>query len=156
MRHRARVTHRFRQLRLISIWTITFRDEALTTDVYQPASMFVINHRLDLTIYYVIDLSINIDDRLVSTSRIGCFINTYIISFAGENIYKTIECESLSDARNQAVKYLASYLIDHPGFANDGHWRVNVEDEAHNELFHVIVATVTSRHAKQLNQSAEL
>lgn len=156
MRHRARVTHRFRQLRLISIWTITFRDEALTTDVYQPASMFVINHRLDLTIYYVIDLSINIDNRLVSTSRIGCFMNTYIISFAGENIYETIERESLSDARNQAVKYLASYLIDHPGFANDGHWRVNVEDEAHNELFHVIVATVTSRHAKQLNQSAEL
>ncbi|RYF19445.1 MAG: hypothetical protein EOO77_10145 [Oxalobacteraceae bacterium] len=84
-------------------------------------------------------------------------MNTYIFSFAGEkNIYKTIECESLSDARNQAVKYLASHLIDHPGFANDGHWRVNVEDEAHNELFHVIVATVTSRHAKQLNQSAEL
>jgi len=83
-------------------------------------------------------------------------MNTYIISFAGENIDKTIECDSLSDARNQAVKYLASYLIDHPGFANDGHWRVNVEDEAHNELFHVIVATVTSRHAKQLNQSAEL
>jgi hypothetical protein len=156
LRHRARVTHRFRQLRLISIWPITFRDEALTTDVRQPASMFVINHRLDFTIYYVMDLSPNLDNRLVSTSRIGCFMNTYILSFAGENTYKTIECESLSDARNQAVKYLASYLIDHPGFANDGHWRVNVEDEAHNELFHVIVATVTSRHAKQLNQSAEL
>jgi len=84
-------------------------------------------------------------------------MNTHIFSFAGEQkLYKTIECESLSDARNQAVKYLGSYLIDHPGFANDGHWRVNVEDEAHNELFHVIVATVTSRHAKRLNQSVEL
>jgi hypothetical protein len=46
--------------------------------------------------------------------------------------------------------------MEHPGFADDGHWRVNVEDEAHNELFHVIVATVTSRHAKQLNNSADV
>ena len=84
-------------------------------------------------------------------------MSTYIFSLADEQKqYKTIECKSLSDARNEAVKYLGSYLLDHPGFANDGHWRINVEDEAHNELFHVIVATVTSRHVKRLNQSADL
>lgn len=82
---------------------------------------------------------------------------SYIFSFAGrEKAYKTFKCESLSHARNEAVKYLGAYLIDHPGFADDGHWRVNVEDEAHNELFHIIVATVTSRHAKRLNDSGDL
>jgi len=82
---------------------------------------------------------------------------SYIFSFAGrEKAYKTFECNSLSDARNEAVRYLGAYLVDHPGFADDGHWRVNVEDEAHNDLFHVIVATVTSRHAKRLKNSADL
>ena len=84
-------------------------------------------------------------------------MRSYIFSFAGrEKAYETFECNSLSDARNEAVRYLGAYLIDHPGFADDGHWRVNVEDEAHNELFHVIVATVTSRHAKRLKNSADL
>lgn len=82
---------------------------------------------------------------------------SYIFSFAGrEKAYKIFECNSLSDARNEAVRYLGAYLIEHPGFADDGHWRVNVEDEAHNELFHVIVATVTSRHVKRLRNSADL
>jgi len=82
---------------------------------------------------------------------------SYICSFAGrEKSYKRLECNSLSDARNEAVRYLGTYLIDHPGFADDGHWRVNVEDESHNELFHIIVATVTSRHAKRLKNSADL
>ena len=81
----------------------------------------------------------------------------YIFSLAGrDKVYERMECSSLSEARNKAVKYLGEYLIKHPGFANDGHWRVNVEDEAHNELFHVIVATVTSRHAKRLHNSADL
>lgn len=81
----------------------------------------------------------------------------YIFSLAGrQRSYETVECASISDARNKAVKYLGAYLIDHPGFADDGHWRVNVEDEAHNELFHVIVATVTSRHARRLINSDNL
>lgn len=81
----------------------------------------------------------------------------YIFSLAGRQIsYEIVECASISDARNKAVKYLGAYLIDHPGFADDGHWRVNVEDEAHNELFHVIVATVTSRHARRLINSDNL
>jgi hypothetical protein len=91
-----------------------------------------------------------------SLERIGS-MNSYIFSLAGrDKVYETVECESLSDARNKAVKYLGAYLIEHPGFADDGHWRVNVEDQAHNELFHVIVATVTSRHAKRLSNSTDL
>ena len=82
---------------------------------------------------------------------------SYIFALEGQlKLYKTVECDSLYDARNKAVKFLGSYLMEHSGFADDGHWRVNVEDEAHNELFHVIVATVTSRHAKQLNNSADV
>ena len=84
-------------------------------------------------------------------------MSTFIFSIAGQNrVYEKVECDSISDARNKAVKYLGAYLIDHPRFAGDGHWRVSVEDEAHTELFHVIVATVTSRHAKRLSNSADL
>ena len=93
----------------------------------------------------------------VFTMRELGVMSLYIFSLSGRNkVYERVECDSLSDARNKAVKYLGAYLIEHPSFADDGHWRVNVEDEAHTELFHVIVATVTSRHAKRLSNSADL
>lgn len=59
------------------------------------------------------------------------------------------ECASLDEARNEAVRYLGSYLADHPGFADEGHWRVNVENEFGQSYLHVIVATVTSRDIKK-------
>lgn len=60
---------------------------------------------------------------------------------------KKIDCETLQEARNEAVRLLGAHLIEHPGFAEEGHWRVNVEDEARRPLLHVIVATVTARHS---------
>lgn len=77
----------------------------------------------------------------------------YVFSFEGrEHESKTVECESLDEARNEAVRYLGSYLSQHPGFANEGHWRVNVENDRHQHLLHVIVATVTSRFTKNLEE----
>lgn len=70
----------------------------------------------------------------------------YILNFAGrENERQILECEDVDAARNEAVRYLGSYLAEHPGFADEGHWRVNVEDTAGESLLHVIVATVTAR-----------
>jgi protein subunit release factor A len=55
------------------------------------------------------------------------------------------EFKSESEARNAAVGYLGEYLKDYPEYANQGHWRVNVLDNKHNLLFHVVVATVDAR-----------
>jgi hypothetical protein len=77
----------------------------------------------------------------------------YIFSFEGrEHASKAVECASLDEARNEAVRYLGSYLSEHPGFANEGHWRVNVEDDKHHHLLHVIVATVSSRYTRDLEK----
>jgi len=70
----------------------------------------------------------------------------YVFRLAGEGHQEvSVECESIDQARNEAVRYLGAYLADHPGFANEGHWRVNVENEFGQSYLHVIVATVTSR-----------
>ncbi len=70
----------------------------------------------------------------------------YILSFAGrESERKVMECEDVDTARNKAVRYLGAYLAEHPGFADEGHWRVNVDDVSGKSLLHVIVATVTTR-----------
>ena len=50
--------------------------------------------------------------------------------------------QSLSDARNAAVKMLGGYLQKHPEYAYQRHWRVDVRDHAQRLLAHVIVATV--------------
>lgn len=77
----------------------------------------------------------------------------YIFSFEGrERESKRVEYETLDEARNEAVRYLGTYLADHPGFANEGHWRVNVENDAHQHLLHVIVATVSSRYTRDTNK----
>lgn len=59
----------------------------------------------------------------------------------------TIEANELEEARNEAVRHLGRYLSEHPGFADEGHWQLNVEDETGKPLVHVIVATVVPRGA---------
>jgi hypothetical protein len=77
----------------------------------------------------------------------------YVFSFEGrEHASKAVECVSLDEARNEAVRYLGAYLSQHPGFSNEGHWRVNVEDDRHHHLLHVIVATVPSRYTRDLKK----
>ena len=73
----------------------------------------------------------------------------YTFSFEGrEHASKSTECETIDEARNEAVRYLGAYLSQHPGFADEGHWRVNVEDDSGHQLLHVIVATVDSRYVR--------
>ena len=70
----------------------------------------------------------------------------YSIIFAGrESDRTTIDCQDDVAARNQAVQRLGGYLADHPGFAEEGHWRVFVEDHVGRTIATVIVATVTPR-----------
>jgi hypothetical protein len=76
----------------------------------------------------------------------------YIFSFEGrEHESKTVEFDTLDEARNDAVRYLGAYLSQHPGFSNEGHWRVNVDNDRHQHLLHVIVATVPSRFARSMS-----
>jgi hypothetical protein len=56
------------------------------------------------------------------------------------------QATSLADARVEAVRHLGAYLADHPDLAEQGHWRLLVEDELGGPCFHVIVATVPGRH----------
>ncbi|MGK6322010.1 DUF6894 family protein [Sphingomonas sp. DT-51] len=57
------------------------------------------------------------------------------------------ECTDLAEARNDAVRRLGVYLSEHPGYADEGHWRVTVEDTQRRPLLNVIVATVGVRGA---------
>jgi hypothetical protein len=56
-----------------------------------------------------------------------------------------IRAAGVDEARNMAVRYLGQYLTEHPAFADEGHWRLSVEDVAGSVLTTVIVATVTPR-----------
>nr|WP_207105723.1 hypothetical protein [Sphingomonas sp. CFBP 8760] len=56
-----------------------------------------------------------------------------------------VEAEGLDEARNAAVRYLGEYLSSHPGFADEGHWQLNVENDVGQSLLHVIIATVVPR-----------
>ncbi|KQN92756.1 hypothetical protein ASE95_08830 [Sphingomonas sp. Leaf231] len=70
----------------------------------------------------------------------------YHITFAGrEQDRVPVECADLPAARNQAIQRLGAYLASHPGFAEEGHWRVTVEDDVGRAVATVIVATVTPR-----------
>ena len=72
----------------------------------------------------------------------------YVFRFEGcEQDKMVADFDSIDQARNEAVRYLGSYLAEHPGFANEGHWRINVEDSLGQNILHVIVATVTARSA---------
>jgi hypothetical protein len=57
----------------------------------------------------------------------------------------TGDYESVDQARNEAVRFLGTYLSEHPRFADEGHWRLNVQNAHGEDLLHVIVATVTAR-----------
>ncbi len=72
----------------------------------------------------------------------------FTIIFAGREAERaTIDCADLPAARNQAVQRLGRYLADHPNYAEEGHWRVTIEDAVGRTAATVIVATVTPRHA---------
>jgi hypothetical protein len=106
-------------------------------------------------------LNIMAHDRMtadeVSTSTEKISKSKYLFSFEGREYgSRSVECESLDEARNEAVRYLGEYLSRHPGFANEGHWRVNVENDRHQHLLHVIVATVTSRFTKDSEAMNEM
>ncbi|RYE92639.1 MAG: hypothetical protein EOO77_46545 [Oxalobacteraceae bacterium] len=76
-------------------------------------------------------------------------MSRYYFTFSGRERERfEVECKSVDEARNEAVRYLGQYLAEHPGFADEGHWRVNVEDSDGLELLHVIVATVAARAAR--------
>lgn len=61
---------------------------------------------------------------------------------------KGIDAPDVATARNEAVRFLGATLAASPDFADEGHWRVHVEDESGRSLLHVIVATVTARGAR--------
>jgi hypothetical protein len=89
----------------------------------------------------------------MTLTRIHVEMPKYIFSFEGrEQVAKTVEYDSIDEARNEAVRYLGTYLSEHPEFAGEGHWRVNVSNELRQELLHVIVATVSSRRVRQTNK----
>ncbi len=70
----------------------------------------------------------------------------FTIIFAGrESDRAVVECGDIAQARNAAVQRLGQYLSTHPGFADQGHWRVAVEDDVGRTVATVIVATVTPR-----------
>ncbi|MEH3122366.1 MAG: hypothetical protein PGN16_10375 [Sphingomonas phyllosphaerae] len=72
----------------------------------------------------------------------------FTIIFAGRESERiTIECADLITARNDAVQRLGRYLADHPGYAEEGHWRVTVQDDMGRAAATVIVATVTPRNS---------
>ncbi len=76
-------------------------------------------------------------------------MNTYYFRLIGPGRDRVaIEAEGLDEARNAAVRYLGQYLTNHPGFAGDGHWQLNVENEVGQSLLHIIVATVVPRGAE--------
>jgi len=58
---------------------------------------------------------------------------------------KSIECVDLGEARNAAVRHLGRYLSDHPGFVDEGHWQLDIENSVGQSLAHIIVATVIPR-----------
>ena len=45
-------------------------------------------------------------------------------------------------ARDAAIEQLGSYLREHPEFAYQRHWRVDVKDSSKRLLLHVMVCTV--------------
>lgn len=67
----------------------------------------------------------------------------YFIKFDGAEEYeRQVEHPSIAEARNDAVAMLGGYLQEHPEFAYERHWRVDLFDESRRLLLHVIVATV--------------
>jgi len=57
--------------------------------------------------------------------------------------------ETIANVKAEAVRHLGSVLVDNPGFAEDGHWRLFVEDEAGVQVLQVIVAMIAARGSVQ-------
>lgn len=75
-------------------------------------------------------------------------MNAYFLKLAGPSRERVrIEAIDLDEARNAAIRHLGSYLSDHPDFASEGHWRLDVEDDLGKVRTTVIVATVTPRNS---------
>ncbi len=75
-------------------------------------------------------------------------MTTFYLRLAGPARDRTpIEAKDVAQARNDAVRYLGKYLSEHPDFADEGHWQLNIENETGQSLVHVIVATVIPRNA---------
>jgi hypothetical protein len=55
------------------------------------------------------------------------------------------ECEDITEAQAEAVRYLGRYLSKNPGFANEGHWQMDIENGVGQPLMQIIVATVIPR-----------
>jgi hypothetical protein len=73
-------------------------------------------------------------------------MTTFYLNLLGPSRDRTpIEAGNIEEARNEAVRYLGRYLSEHPGFAEEGHWQLNVENASGQSLIHVIVATVVPR-----------
>ena len=73
-------------------------------------------------------------------------MTTYYLKLMGPSRDRTpIEAEGLAEARNQAIRYLGQYLCEDPGFAEEGHWQLNIENASGQSLVHVIVAVVVPR-----------
>jgi len=52
------------------------------------------------------------------------------------------EFAGVDEARNAAIKILGAYLQEHPEYAINRHWRVDLTDHRGRLLLHVVVATV--------------
>ena len=75
---------------------------------------------------------------------------TYYLKMVGPGRERLpIEAVELGEARNEAIRHLGRYLSEHPGFADEGHRQLNVEDALGNPLVHVIVAAVAPRGASK-------
>ncbi|RYF00412.1 MAG: hypothetical protein EOO77_34065 [Oxalobacteraceae bacterium] len=71
---------------------------------------------------------------------------TYYFRLAGPERERVgVEADDLAGARTAAVKYIGQYLSEHPEFANEGHWQLNVENASGQSLVHIIVAMVVPR-----------
>ena len=57
---------------------------------------------------------------------------------------KELDFASVDEARNAAIVLLGGYLQEHPEFAYERHWRVDLRDHARRLVYHVIIATVAA------------
>ncbi len=73
-------------------------------------------------------------------------MTTYYLKLMGPGRDRVpVEADGLNEARNAAIRYLGEYLSTHPGYADEGHWQLHVENEVGQSLIHVIIATVVPR-----------
>lgn len=70
----------------------------------------------------------------------------YYIRMDGPNRERIpADSQTLVDVKAEAVRHLGQVLMENPGFAEDGHWRMFVEDASGIQKLHVIVAMVAAR-----------